>query len=49
MKKDEAIKIIEQVCAQYRGTLQDHQTIQAALEIIKGDNSEPKQTKNSPK
>lgn len=35
MQKEEAIKIIEQVCAQFRGTLQDHQVIQTALAVIK--------------
>lgn len=33
MKKDEAIKIIEQVCADFRGTLKDHQAIQQALKV----------------
>lgn len=35
MQKEEAIKIIEQVCAQFRGTLQEHQAIQTALAVIK--------------
>lgn len=31
----EAYKILEQVCTQFRGTLQEHQTIQQALKILK--------------
>lgn len=44
MTKDEALKVIEQVCAQFRGTLQDHQTIQQALMVIK-DEDKPKEKK----
>lgn len=35
MEKDEAIKLIEQVCANYRGTFQEHQTLQEAVQKIK--------------
>lgn len=44
MTKDEALKVIEQVCAQFRGTLQDHQAIQQALMVIK-DEDKPKEKK----
>ncbi len=44
MQKDEAIKIIEQVCAAYKGTLQEHQAIQQALMVIK-DEDKPKEKK----
>lgn len=35
MEKQEAYKVIEQVCTQFRGTLQEHQTIQGALKELK--------------
>ena len=35
MEIKEAINVVEQVCANYRGTLQEHQHIQKALSIIK--------------
>jgi hypothetical protein len=34
MEIEQAIKILEQVCAQFRGTLQEHQNIQAALKLL---------------
>jgi hypothetical protein len=41
MTRDEALKIVTQVCVNYRGTLQEHQAIQTALQVIK-DALEPK-------
>lgn len=35
MNKEEAYKIIEQVCVQFHGTLQEHQVIQQALKQLK--------------
>lgn len=35
MNKEEAYKILVQVCSQFKGTLQEHQTIQTALEQFK--------------
>lgn len=34
MKLDEALTLIKQICANYRGTLQDHQALQQALQVI---------------
>jgi hypothetical protein len=35
MNKEQAYKIILQVCEQFRGTLSEHQTIQQALAVLK--------------
>lgn len=35
MQKDEALQVISQVCAVYKGTLADHQRIQEALAVLK--------------
>ena len=34
MEKKQALQIIAQVCAVYRGTLQEHQALQTALQVI---------------
>lgn len=34
MKTDEALKLLAQVAAQYRGTLEDHQNLQLALQTL---------------
>ena len=34
MDKKQAIEIISQICSIYKGTLQEHQTIQEALQFI---------------
>lgn len=34
MDKEQAIKLIRQVCAAYRGTLQDHQQILLAIKVL---------------
>ncbi len=34
MEIQEALALLARVCEQYRGTLQDHQTIQAAFETV---------------
>lgn len=34
MKTEEAINLLRQVCAIYKGTLQEHQMLQEALEVI---------------
>lgn len=34
MSKDDAIKVISEVCAQFKGTLADHNAIQNALKIM---------------
>jgi hypothetical protein len=41
MNKEEAYKIIEQVCVQFKGTLQDHQAIQMALKELKPVSEKP--------
>jgi hypothetical protein len=35
MNKNQAYTILEQVCAQFRGTPQEHQIIQQALALLK--------------
>lgn len=35
MNKQEALKIVSEVCANYRGTLQEHTQIQSALHVIR--------------
>ena len=42
MKLEEAIKILETVSAQFKGNLQEHQTIQQALQAVK-DALKPKE------
>ena len=44
MEKNEAYNILEQVCNQFKGTLQEHQTIQTALQQFKPEQEEPKKT-----
>ncbi len=34
MKPDEAIKVLAEVCANFQGTLAQHQTIQTALRTL---------------
>jgi len=45
MTKQEAIAILNQVCNQYRGLLNEHQAIQEALKVV----SEVKEEKGEPK
>jgi len=35
MTKEQAIQLLEQVCAIYKGTLREHEQLQQALEIVK--------------
>jgi hypothetical protein len=35
MDKENAIKIISQICAGYKGTLEEHNIIQGALTVIR--------------
>lgn len=37
MEKNEALNVVAQACAVYKGTLQDHQALQKALEVLKAD------------
>jgi hypothetical protein len=39
---DQAIQLISQIIAQYRGTLQEHQAIQNAFKLIIETANEPK-------
>lgn len=34
MKKQEALEVLSQVCGIYKGTLEEHKTLQAALEAV---------------
>lgn len=40
MTKEEAYKIVENICANFRGTRQEHQLIQQALAILNGEEDE---------
>ena len=42
MTVEQALNILSQVASQFRGTLQDHQTIIKAFEVIKKTLDEPK-------
>lgn len=48
MDREQAITIIKNVCESFRGNLQDHQQIQAALQVllnpVKEDVKEPEPT-----
>ena len=35
MKREEALSLLSQVCAMFKGTLQEHTAIQQALEVVK--------------
>lgn len=48
MDKEQAIKLIEQVCSQFHGNLQAHQNIQIALGVIKKE-LQPKVGEQQPK
>ncbi len=47
MTLKEAINTITQVCASYRGTLQDHNLIQSALNLIKATIEKDKEQQKS--
>jgi len=34
MKLEEALNLLKGVCANFRGTLQDHQALQQALQVV---------------
>ena len=36
MKKEEALSIVAQVCAAYKGTLQEHNALQQAMQCLNG-------------
>lgn len=42
MNTEQALKVISEVCAKYVGTLQEHQIIQQALELLKKATEEQK-------
>lgn len=42
MKTDEALKLLATVAAQYRGTLEDHQNLQLALQTLAEAVNQPK-------
>ena len=45
MKLEEALSLLSQVCAAYKGTLQEHQTLQQALKVVNEKCSEKKEDK----
>jgi len=45
MKLEEALNLLGQVCAGYKGTLQEHQALQSALKIVNDKCSEKKEKK----
>lgn len=42
MTKQEALNLVAHVCAEYKGTLKDHQLLQEALKILKEEEKKPK-------
>ena len=42
MRLEEAISLLKQVCAGFRGTLQEHQSLQEALQVVEKQCSEKK-------
>jgi len=34
MDKEQAMNLLQQVCAQYRGTLEEHNALQEALRVV---------------
>lgn len=42
MKLDEALNLIKGVCANFRGTLQDHQALQQAIQVVENKCTEKK-------
>ena len=47
MKVEEALNLLQQVCAGFRGNLQEHQTLQEALQSVKDTCSKKKEKKKS--
>jgi hypothetical protein len=37
MTKEEALKVLENVCAKFVGNLEDHKLIQTALQVVKSE------------
>lgn len=37
MTKEQALEIIKKVCAEFRGNLAEHNTIQEAIKVIEGN------------
>lgn len=48
MKLEEALNLIKSVCANFRGTLQDHQALQQAIQVIENKCMEKKSKKKEP-
>lgn len=49
MKLDESLNLLAQVCAGYKGNLQEHQALQEALKAVNDKCSEKKDMKKVPK
>lgn len=45
MKVEEALKLLQNVCAGYKGTLNEHQTLQTALQTVIDKLNEKKEVK----
>lgn len=45
MKLEEALNLLKGVCANFRGTLQDHQALQQALQVVEDKCKEKKSKK----
>jgi hypothetical protein len=43
MTKEEALKVLESVCAKFVGNLEDHKIIQAALQVVKSEEKQEEQ------
>lgn len=49
MKLEEALNLLRQVCSGFRGTLQEHQALQAALQVVEDKLKAPKKEKKEKK
>ena len=47
MQVEEGLNLLKQVCAGFRGNLQEHQTLQEALKVVEKQCSEKKEKKES--
>lgn len=45
MKKEDAWKVIEGVCAKFVGNLEDHKVIQIALQVLKSEEAPKEEPK----
>lgn len=49
MNKEAALQILRQVCAIYKGTLEEHQKLQEALQVLEAKDEQNTVEEDSPK